>query len=384
MKKLYDEEEVIEVLSDWVKKHPKLDLNYGFTTSFNDADDSLKEEYQEVLKKYNWLDSRRRLGKLSDEQLKRCKEANLGGKFGFSEKIEKISKMYDCVMYYVYAIISEYGSIENLYDAFVSGKKVDYNVNLFLTKYHDVDMIMNPKYLRLVEALGFYNNGDLVCYSKKGIDEALSTLDVREKKVIEMYFGLINDKSFYFEEIGNEFNISRTRVMQIVEKALRKLRQPSRNKKFIVNFDLKSLNENELNEFKNAEKVLRISRNQEEIIKANEIIKKYIAVDKAKNNNCSNTDAESTIKDDSAGKEEILDVSSEKTDVSIDEIKSENDKLKENIEDKKRKSELLEKLISLACEHDRLKSQEAKLDKEIAEKLAILNELGFKYEKNNK
>lgn len=63
----------------------------------------------------------------------------------------------------------------------------------------------------------------------KEIDRALSTLSPREKEIIEMFFG-INCQEMTLEEIGDKFNLTRERVRQIKEKAIRRLRQNSKSK----------------------------------------------------------------------------------------------------------------------------------------------------------
>ena len=63
----------------------------------------------------------------------------------------------------------------------------------------------------------------------KEIDRALSTLTEREKDIIQMFFG-INTQEMTLEEIGDKFGLTRERVRQIKEKAIRRLRQNSRSK----------------------------------------------------------------------------------------------------------------------------------------------------------
>ena len=65
------------------------------------------------------------------------------------------------------------------------------------------------------------------------IEAALSTLDEREQKVIKLYFGLGGSIEMTLEEIGEQFGLTRERVRQIKEKALRKLRHPTRGRKLI-------------------------------------------------------------------------------------------------------------------------------------------------------
>jgi RNA polymerase primary sigma factor len=62
------------------------------------------------------------------------------------------------------------------------------------------------------------------------IEKALDTLTPREAEVINLYFGLNAEKALTLEEIGNRFNLTRERVRQIKEKAIRRLRHASRSR----------------------------------------------------------------------------------------------------------------------------------------------------------
>jgi len=62
---------------------------------------------------------------------------------------------------------------------------------------------------------------------KSQIGEALAKLDPRERKIIELRFGLEDGRFRTLEEVGRVFGITRERIRQIEAKALRKLRHPS-------------------------------------------------------------------------------------------------------------------------------------------------------------
>ncbi len=65
---------------------------------------------------------------------------------------------------------------------------------------------------------------------RKEVQRALSTLTQREADVISLYFGLNGEHAMTLEEIGEKFNLTRERVRQIKEKAIRRLRHASRSK----------------------------------------------------------------------------------------------------------------------------------------------------------
>jgi len=66
---------------------------------------------------------------------------------------------------------------------------------------------------------------------KEQIDKVLDELTEREKKVLQLRFGLRDGHARTLEEVGREFNVTRERIRQIEGKAIRKLRHPSRRRK---------------------------------------------------------------------------------------------------------------------------------------------------------
>jgi len=66
---------------------------------------------------------------------------------------------------------------------------------------------------------------------KKEVQNVLSTLTEREAEVIKLYFGIEGDHSATLEEIGERFNLTRERVRQIKEKALRNLKHSKKSQK---------------------------------------------------------------------------------------------------------------------------------------------------------
>ena len=66
---------------------------------------------------------------------------------------------------------------------------------------------------------------------REQLEEVLDTLAPREKKVLELRFGIVDGRTRTLEEVGKEFNVTRERIRQIEAKALRKLRHPSRSRK---------------------------------------------------------------------------------------------------------------------------------------------------------
>ena len=65
---------------------------------------------------------------------------------------------------------------------------------------------------------------------KREIKRALSSLSEREAEVVKLYYGFEKDNALTLEEIGEMFHLTRERVRQIKEKAIRRLRHTSRSK----------------------------------------------------------------------------------------------------------------------------------------------------------
>ena len=66
---------------------------------------------------------------------------------------------------------------------------------------------------------------------KEQLGDVLETLTPREKRVLQLRFGLEDGRARTLEEVGQHFGVTRERIRQIEAKALRKLRHPSRSKK---------------------------------------------------------------------------------------------------------------------------------------------------------
>lgn len=65
---------------------------------------------------------------------------------------------------------------------------------------------------------------------RKEIERALATLTYREANIVRLYFGLNGKHPHTLEEIGEEFNLTRERVRQIKEKAIKRLKHSTRNR----------------------------------------------------------------------------------------------------------------------------------------------------------
>ena len=66
---------------------------------------------------------------------------------------------------------------------------------------------------------------------REELDQLLESLEERERRVLELRYGLVDGRARTLEEVGQEFGITRERVRQIETKALRKLRHPFRSRR---------------------------------------------------------------------------------------------------------------------------------------------------------
>ena len=64
--------------------------------------------------------------------------------------------------------------------------------------------------------------------NKQTVDDVLSTLPAREAEILRMRFGINQEKAMTLEEVGGHYGITKERIRQIENKAIRKLRHPAR------------------------------------------------------------------------------------------------------------------------------------------------------------
>ena len=85
----------------------------------------------------------------------------------------------------------------------------------------------------LIEDKGAEDPSDVTSFSllKGKLGEVLNGLTERERKILELRYGLMDGYPRTLEEVGRQYNVTRERIRQIEAKALRKLRHPTRRSK---------------------------------------------------------------------------------------------------------------------------------------------------------
>ena len=99
-----------------------------------------------------------------------------------------------------------------------------------LTKDIPIDSMLSLSSKEVLQLESDYNTDDIDIKEslKKDIASSLNTLKDREKMVLEMHFGLNGNHPKSLDEISLEYGLTRERVRQIKEKAIRRLRHRSR------------------------------------------------------------------------------------------------------------------------------------------------------------
>lgn len=102
--------------------------------------------------------------------------------------------------------------------------EINPKLKMYFLPYLDLDAISYKNF-----AFDIHIEDDIIYESlKEQLNEVLHSLPERERKVLEMRFGLNNLKQMTLEEVGKYYNVSRERIRQIEAKALRRLRYPHR------------------------------------------------------------------------------------------------------------------------------------------------------------
>ena len=277
-------DEKIDALIEWKKKYPDVvitreNLNQPI------GDETIKKlkelaqaegiEFSEIEERYkkiksynNYIRYRETEGALTEQQWNKCKEGNLGGKFGFSTEAEQLAKKLKIDVKQVVDIINNFGSMDNFIQMYKDGKLSMYN-NKLITNMIDIDY--NPlaqNYLRLVKEI-FGSSFEFKLFSTDELNTAIEALNTRDKEAIQLYFGLIDGKCKTYEDLSKYFDVPNLTIRGIISKAKGKLHHQSEFKP-LKPFTFEQLKENE---YISDEEIELLSDLENEILNSNLIFK---------------------------------------------------------------------------------------------------------------
>ncbi len=256
--------ERIKTLLNWKEEHPDLNPTTSSVPSelYDGRDKNwrkIEAEYNKIYKDYKYVKAKYKLGKLTEEQITSCKEARVGGIFGYPKKIEEIAKEYKQEEYGVDKIVAKYGTMENfikLYqkegNTYYDTKYDAYRFNIKFRNYIDVDLNKNSDcYINLLrDIFGETPNNEILFYSSKEIDKLID-----DERIVEKY-GLKDGRPKTNAEVGEKFHVSGSYIGSYINRRFPKLRHPSRKNKIIrripkfSDFELNILTEEEKEDYK--------------------------------------------------------------------------------------------------------------------------------------
>ena len=158
--------------------------------------------------------------------LKECGYINEPELFDKEDVIQLLSKRLSFTKEQTEDVLSAatpFESFEELYSMFFE------NIDVF--KKHDLEDEMGIRMPRELIVESDLDDQVASTMLKDQLDEVLGTLTDRERRVLELRYGLTDGQEKTLEEVGQEFTVTRERVRQIEAKAMRKLRHPSRSRK---------------------------------------------------------------------------------------------------------------------------------------------------------
>ena len=125
---------------------------------------------------------------------------------------------------------SKISSLESItWDSLSADLKINFKINEAYQISNKILSLEND--LSLVNGSTSHSYNQLMTESlRREIERSLKTFTPREADVIRLYFGLNGDHPMTLEEIGERFDLTRERVRQIKEKAIRRLKHTSRSR----------------------------------------------------------------------------------------------------------------------------------------------------------
>lgn len=245
-------DEKIDSLVEWRRKYPKIKITPISTDEelreYARTDEEfrkIQEEYEKMQRYYDYVRYRKYQGKLNEKQMQRGKEGEIGGVFGYSTRIEELAKRYGIIEKDIDYLLTKFGTLDNFYEMHNTGKiedKKDRKLEeRIIRNVVDIDNNSNIGYDNLYRDILRIKTSEkgVFFYSSKGLQKALEEIGERAKYVIESIYGLKEGKTpKTLENVGRELGITGGGVSPIKIKALRRLRNPARDRKNKITLEL--------------------------------------------------------------------------------------------------------------------------------------------------
>ena len=220
---IYDSNSSLEYSERLLRIHDESGLT---TDERYDRLKSISERFKKLQNYYQYVKQRKNLGRLTEEQISRCKEGNVRGVFGYPESTEEIARDYNYNIDRLDYILSRYGTINNYLLQENLGWS-DYRRNFFeVNLNNDVG----------IEKLISYITGkrERIIYNRDVILEQLNGIELPEnqRRALMEYYGINEEKMKSSKDISEEIGVSRSMVNNYINKALKTLR------KHIKDFDI--------------------------------------------------------------------------------------------------------------------------------------------------
>lgn len=197
---------------------------------------SLVERFEKLQGYYRYATQRKYRGKLTKEQISRCKEGNVRGVFGYPESTEKIANDYNCNIDRLDYILSRYGTISNYL--------VQEHLGWDEKKFFEINLNNDVGIERLIASAQGFRRGTI--YNRDVVLEQLNRIEFSDntelsenrRKALMKYYG-INEEKKYAEDIAKEINVSTATVHNYINIALKTLREHEKDFDitYIPNFD---------------------------------------------------------------------------------------------------------------------------------------------------
>ena len=245
-------DEKIDMLIKWRKRYPKVQIGQNIPEDVlreyaQDEEEyqKLVAEYEKIKKYYEYARERKSKNKLTKGQISRCKEGNVRGVFGFPTQVEELAKKTGKSEENIEHIIIDYGTMANFINLYRKGELNDDDSKLassMLRSLLDIDLGSDSDktdklYNDIMEKT--YSQRDMLeLYSSERLKKMIETLQPREGYVLKRRYGLLSDDlPTSLRNIADEMKVSGEMVRQIEQRALRKMRDPSRLNNFSINLN---------------------------------------------------------------------------------------------------------------------------------------------------